>query len=83
TEDDEGYTPPAPPPLPRIPGHVGLALLAIGVGLLLFFRPTLLGIGVDVTLVLAVGSIFGGVAALVHRLRDGWNDDDPDDRAVV
>ncbi len=82
-EDDEGYTPPAPPPLPRLSREVGLALLAIGVGLLLFFRPGLLGIDAEVTLLLGVGAILGGVAALVYRLRDGWNDDDPDDRAVV
>ena len=82
-DEEEGYTPPPPPPLPRISRHVGLALLAIAGGLLLFFRPDILGVDQNIALVLGVVGILGGFGALVYRLRDGWNDDDPDDGAVV
>jgi hypothetical protein len=82
--DDEGYVPPPPPPLPKPSGHVVLAVLAVLVGFLLFFRPDLLGIGEDLTMVLGIGGVLGGVAMLVYQLRDGWTgDDDPDDGAVV
>lgn len=82
--DDEGYDPPPPPPLPRASRHTVLALVGIVLGLALFFRPSLLSLRTEVTLVLGVLGILGGAAVLVGRLRDGVPaDDDPDDGAVV
>ncbi len=82
--DDEGYTPPTPPPLPKPPGRVVLAVFAILTGFVLFFRPDLLGIGEDLTILVGILGVLGGTAALVYRLREGWSrDDDPDDGAVV
>ena len=69
--DDEGYTPPPPPPLPRPTGHVILGVVSVLVGFLLFFRPDLLGIGQDLTMVLGVFGVLGGAGLLVYQLRDG------------
>jgi hypothetical protein len=82
--DDEGYTPPPPPPLPKPSRHAVLGVAAVLVGFVLFFRPDLLGIGEDMTMVLGVIGVLGGTGLLVYRLRDGLTaDDDPDDGAVV
>ncbi|MFG1925708.1 hypothetical protein [Cryptosporangium sp. NPDC048952] len=82
-DEDEGYEPPPPPPLPRMSAPVIGALLAIAVGLVLLFRSDTLGLSEHVRLLLSLCGILGGAGALVWRLRDGWNDDDPDDGAVV
>jgi hypothetical protein len=83
-EPDEGYVPPPPPPLPKPSGHVVLGVVAILVGFLLFFRPDLLGIGEDLTMVIGIVGVLGGAGVLVYQLRDGLSsDDDPDDGAVV
>jgi len=83
-EGDEGYTPPPPPPLPRLSGHVVIALAAIVAGLVLFFRPDLLGRTTTTALIVAAMCIIGGFGALVYRLHDTRPDeDDPDDGAVV
>ncbi|SHN42233.1 hypothetical protein [Cryptosporangium aurantiacum] len=83
TDEDEGYEPPPPPPLPRLSAPVVGALLAIAAGLVLLFRSDTLGLSEQVRLLLALCGILGGAGALVWRLRDGWNEDDPDDGAVV
>ncbi|MFI5953509.1 hypothetical protein [Cryptosporangium sp. NPDC051539] len=83
TDPDEGYEPPPPPPLPRFSAPVIGALLAIVSGLVLLFRAGTLGLSEHLRLLLALIGILGGAGALVWRLRDGWNDDDPDDGAVV
>lgn len=83
-EEDEGYTPPPPPPLPRISKAATTALLAIIVGLVLFFWPSLLPIEQSVALLLGFGAVLGGFITLVWRLRPGdADDDDPDDGARV
>lgn len=82
-DEDEGYEPPPPPPLPRLSVQVVLALAAIIGGLVLLFRSGTLGLGEHVRLLLSLCGILGGAGALVWRLRDGWNEDDPDDGAVV
>ncbi|GAA0244159.1 hypothetical protein [Cryptosporangium japonicum] len=82
-DEDEGYEPPPPPPLPRMSAPVIGALLAIAAGLVLLFRSDTLGLSEHVRLLLSLCGILGGAGALVWRLRDGWNDDDPDDGAVV
>jgi hypothetical protein len=81
--DDEGYDPPPPPPLPRPSAPVVVALAAIIAGIVLFFRPGVLGVAEPVALILGVFGILGGAAALVWRLREGGSDDDMDDGAVV
>jgi hypothetical protein len=82
--DEEGYVPPPPPPMPMPSGHAILGVLSVLAGFLLFFRPDLLGIGEDLTMVIGVVGILGGAGMLVYQLRDGLSaDDDPDDGAVV
>jgi hypothetical protein len=82
-DDDQGYTPPAPPPLPPISRYTVLAVALVAAGILLFFRPELLGVGENAALIVGLGGILAGFAILVWRLRDGLTEDDPDDGAVV
>ena len=82
-DDDEHYTPPPPPPLPRLSAATVAALVALLGGLTLFFRPSLLPLGTNVTLFLAFAGVLTGFVALIWRLRPGDEDDDPDDGAVV
>ena len=84
-EDDEGYVPPAPPPLPRISPASVLAVLSIIAGFVVFFNPDLLPIPGAVAMTLAFLAILGGFVGLIWRLRSGDDDDDwdPDDGAVV
>jgi len=64
---------------------VVLALLGIAAGLVLFFRPTLLPIDNDITLLLGFLTLLAGVITLIWRLRPGDDEDDEigDDGAVV
>jgi hypothetical protein len=82
-EADEGYTPPAPPPLPRpsLPAVLGVA--GIIAGIVMFLRPDLLPIGSGTAMVLGFAVCLAGAMALVWRLRSGDEDDDPDDGARV
>jgi hypothetical protein len=83
-DDEEGYTPPAPPPLPRpsMPAVLGVAGI-IG-GLVVFLRPDLLPMSNGTAMVLGFIACLAGVATLVWRLRPGdEEDDDPDDGARV
>ncbi|GAA2012107.1 DUF308 domain-containing protein [Nakamurella flavida] len=80
-EDDAHYEPPPPPPLPRPRGRTVAAVLAIAAGVLLLARPTLLELNQDVSIVLAVLIILGGLGVLVAGLHrpaadgsDGWDD---------
>jgi hypothetical protein len=82
-ESEEGYEPPPPPPLPRLSLPLTLSVVAIVAGMVLLFRSGTMGLGEDARLLLALCGILGGAGALVWRLRDGWNDDDNDDGAVV
>jgi hypothetical protein len=83
-DDDEGYTPPPAPPLPRISASATVALIALAVGLVLFFWPSLLPLGQDVTLVIAFTAVLAGFVTLIWRLRPGNDpEDDPDDGARV
>jgi hypothetical protein len=83
-DDDEGYTPPPAPPLPRLSRAAVVAMLLIAFGLLLFFSPALLPIGSDMSLLLGFGAVLTGFVMLIWRLRPGDDaDSDPDDGAVV
>jgi hypothetical protein len=83
-EDDEGYTPPPAPPLPRISAAATLGVAAIVGGLLLFVWPALMPLARNTTLVLAFGLIVAGFGTLIWRLRPGDDeDDDYDDGARI
>lgn len=82
--DDEGYTPPPAPPLPRISAAAALGVVAIVGGLLLFVWPDLMPLARDATLVLAFALIVAGFGTLIWRLRPGDDeDDDFDDGARI
>lgn len=87
-EAAETYEPPPPPPVPRPsrPAIVGLLLIVVGV--VVFVRPSLLGVlglGYEAAILLGAGVVLAGVAVLIWRLRPGDEDDpyDPEDGAVV
>ena len=82
-DEEERFTPPPPPPLPRISKAATVALIGIAVGLLLFFKPELLPIAANVTLLLGFSAVLAGFITLVWRLRPDDDDDDPDDGARV
>jgi hypothetical protein len=77
-DDDEGYTPPPAPPLPRISAAAALGVAAIVFGLLLFVWPDLLPMAHNAVLVLAFGLIVAGFGTLIWRLRPGDDEDDDD-----
>jgi hypothetical protein len=84
--EDEGYTPPAAPPVPRPSMPVVLAIIGIVGGLIVFLQPTLLPIVSEpVSMLAGFAAVVGGFATLVWRLRPGDDDDDidPDDGARV
>ncbi len=80
--DEAHFEPPEPPPLPRPKGRTIGALLMLLGGIILLAHPGLLAVGFDLTLVIAVVLILGGVTVLltgIWRRRasaeaDGWDD---------
>ena len=80
--DEAHFEPPEPPPLPRPKGRTIGALLMLLGGIILLARPGLLAVGFDLSLVIAVVLILGGVTVLltgIWRRRanaeaDGWDD---------
>jgi hypothetical protein len=84
-DEDEDFTPPPPPPLPRLAPMTILSLLAIAVGLVIFFRPELLSIDDTTAMVIGCTAVVAGTIGLIWRLRPGDDDDedDQDDGAVV
>jgi hypothetical protein len=84
--DQEHFTPPDPPPLPRPKLRtVGSVLMILG-GILLLARPGILSVAPDLALVLAMLLIVGGAVLLVTGIwrRRGGNDGDGwDDGAIV
>jgi hypothetical protein len=83
-DDEEGYTPPLPPPLPRLAPATIVAVAAILAGVLLLFDPGLLPIQSTAAMALGLAGILAGFFTLIWRLRSGDDDDwDPDDGAVV
>ena len=83
-DDDEGYTPPEPPPLPHISKFTIAGLAGIVVGFVLFLFPDLLPLDRAVVTVFGFVAILAGFITLISRLRTGDDDDiDPDDGARV
>ncbi len=79
--EDDHFTPPEPPPLPTLrPVTIGAVLLTV-CGIALIAVPTLLVIDTQVTMVLGLLILAGGVSLLLSRLRH--HDDDPDNGAVL
>jgi hypothetical protein len=84
--DEAHFTPPEPPPLPRPKGRTVAAILLIIGGLCLLARPSVLAVGVELTLVIAVAMILGGAYLLlagIWRRRAAGDADGSDDGAVV
>ncbi len=83
-EDDGHYSPPTPPPVPRVRLRTAASVAAIVLGLLVLFAPGVLGLAATREVgVLGLALLAGGAGALVWWMRDGASDDGPDDGAVV
>jgi hypothetical protein len=74
--DDEHYTPPAPPPLPRlaVPTVWALVLLVLSLAVLVFGGR--LGLSGDLSFLLGVAGILVSAGMLIMRLRERPDDDD-------
>jgi Flp pilus assembly protein TadB len=83
--DEAHFTPPEPPPLPRPKGRTIAAILLIVAGLCLLAKPSVLAVGVELTMVIAVAMILGGAYLLLSGIwrRRAAGDDGSDDGAVV
>ncbi|HEX6873192.1 MAG TPA: DUF308 domain-containing protein, partial [Micromonosporaceae bacterium] len=77
-EENEGYTPPAPPPVPRPSLPTVLGVAGIVGGLVVFLKPSLLPMAENTSMILGFIAIVAGFATLVWRLRPGDDDEDPD-----
>lgn len=69
-EDDEGYEPPPPDPLPRPTSKVVGGILLLITGCIALFSPGVLPIPPTASIVLGVAFIGGGVGYLLMQLRD-------------
>jgi hypothetical protein len=85
-DENERFTPPVPPPVPRPSTPTVAAVIGIVAGLAFFINPALVSF-MDESLVMFIGfaSIVTGFGTLVWRLRPGDDDDDndPDNGARV
>lgn len=83
-DPDDHYRPPPPPPVPRLQRHTVGALFVIVLGITMLFAPGVIGFPIDVSFVLGVLGIVGGMGFLVYRMRERLPfDEGPDDGAVV
>lgn len=87
-EDDEGFVPPTPPPLPKLNRHIGISLALLAAGVLVLAWPELLAYAnihsTDMVLVIATALLMAGGIGLIMRLRAAPDPDgDPDDGAQV
>lgn len=81
--DDDHFTPPEPPPLPRLrPATLGAVLLMV-TGLALIAFPTLLVIDTQLTMILGLLLLTGGAVTLVSKLRAHDDDVDGPNGAVL
>jgi len=81
--DEAHFIPPEPPPLPRPKGRTVAAILLIAAGLCLLAKPSVLAVGIELTLVIAVGMILGGAYLLLAGIWRRRAAGDSDDGAVV
>jgi hypothetical protein len=82
--EEEDYTPPPAPPVPRPSAATVLAVVGIVGGLIVFLRPSLLPTSAGLAMFAGFTALLGGFAALVWRLRPGDDDEtDPDHGARV
>ena len=82
-DDDDHYVPPAPPPLPRLAAATILALVVVAASVMMMAFGRALGLPGDLTFVAGVAGILVGAGLLIMRLRDGSDDDEDDDGAVI
>jgi hypothetical protein len=84
-DEEDHFTPPTAPPLPRPSLPTALAILGIICGLVLFLEPNLLPVSESVAMLTGFSAVMGGFATLVWRLRPGDDeeDEDPDNGARV
>ncbi len=85
-DDDDSFTPPVAPPVPRPSLPTALAVIGMVGGLAVFLKPDLLSfIGGSLAMFLGFTAIVSGFGTLVWRLRPGddEDDDDPDNGARV
>ncbi|AZI57793.1 DUF308 domain-containing protein [Nakamurella antarctica] len=80
--DDDHFVPPKPPPLPTLRRATISSLLLIVAGIALLAFPTLLVIAQDLTMVVGLLMIMGGLGWLVANMRTG-PPDDSDNGAVL
>jgi hypothetical protein len=82
-DDEEGYVPPEPPPLPRGDAFTMLAWAGVlGAPLFFLFTALFWRTVPQLLIVGAIAAFIGGFITLVLRMPD-HRDDDPDDGAVV
>jgi len=81
--DDDHYVPPAPPPLPRLAGATILALVVVAGSVMMMAFGRSLGLPGELAFVAGVAGILVGAGLLIMRLRDGSDDDEDDDGAVI
>ena len=83
-DDEEGYVPPEPPPLPRGDAFTMLAWAGVlGAPLFFLFTALFWRTVPQILIVAAIAAFVGGFVTLVLRMPDRRDDDDPDDGAVV
>lgn len=83
-DEEENFTPPSAPPVPRPSLPTALGVAGIVLGLIVFLKPDLLPFRESLSMFLGFAGVVGGFATLVWRLRPGDEDDiDHDDGARV
>jgi hypothetical protein len=82
-EDGDHYVPPPPPPLPRLAGATVLALVVVAASVMMMAFGRTLGLPGDLAFLAGVAGILVGSGLLIMRLRDGSDNDEDDDGAVI
>jgi hypothetical protein len=83
SDDGDHYVPPAPPPLPRLAGATVLALVIVTASVMMMAFGRALDLPGDLAFLAGVAGILVGAGLLIMRLRDGSDDDEDDDGAVI
>jgi hypothetical protein len=77
-DEEEGYVPPVPPPIPRPSVPTVLGVAGILLGMVVFLSPGLLPMPQDLVMLIGLTAVASGFGTLVWRLRPGGDDDDED-----